>query len=257
MCCRPHALLLGGLVVASGCAFVGGGTSRGPRGQWPDAVPAVRNVSGREVMVLDDGAVVVFMRHKGPFEGVVADLVTDLVDGGWQVLDAKGSLYSRSIAGCGSSCEELRFYAVTRKLGPASETLLRVSAPTELRAPPQLTSPCEPVTLARDTLDEASRYGPIYDVDLDRDGRLDVYVPRAEGDRVVWDARVMRGACGHLVGTFERLPGDPHTTKLGEDALVDLTIAEEHIDEDGRRRGVPVTYHFDGQRYVRPEASPS
>ncbi len=208
-------------------------------------------------MVLDDGAIVMFMRHKGPFEGVVAGLVADLVDGGWQVLDAKGTLYSRSIAGCGSSCDTLRFYAVTRKLGPASETLLRVSGPSELRPRASLPGPCEDVTLARRQTDAASRFGPIYDVDLDRDGQLDVYVPRAEGDRVVWDARVMRGSCGHLVGTFERLPADPHTTRFGEAALVDLTIAEERVDDDGRHRRVPVTLHFDGRRYVRPEASPS
>jgi len=140
-------------------------------------------------------------------------------------------------------------------MGPISETLLRVSSPHEIRPPLKLQGACVPVELATTQLDEAARYAPIYDVDLDRDGRLDGYVPRFDGEAVVWDAYVMRGGCGHAVGTFPRPPADPHTTEMGESGLVDLTVSELAVDEHGREHKVPVTYRFDGTRYVRPEPS--
>lgn len=228
-------------------------------------MPALRNTSSREQIQLSNGAVVLFFRHSGPFESAFSDLTRDLTAGGWQILDVKGNVYSQAMSGCGPTCDDLRFYAVTRRKGPKSDTLLRISSPTEHRPTVQFSGVCTPIAVARPELDAASRFAPIYDVDLDRDGRLDVYVPRipeegeAEGDEdgVVWDAYVMRGACGYRVGTFVRLPAEPHTTEMGEAGLVDLTMAETSVDEDGRRRQRPVTFHFDGTRYVRPEPSPS
>ncbi len=86
---------------------------------------------------------------------------------------------------------------------------------------------------------------------------MDGYVPRFDGVNVVWDAYVMRGSCGHRVGTFGRLPSDPHTTELGPAGLVAVTVAEPSVDKDGRRRKTPVTYRFDGTRYVPPKPSRS
>lgn len=252
---RLAAVLVGGLALP-GCFFGGTGTAHGgSRGGWPAAVPAIRNASAREQIAVPGGGMAMFFRHTGPFQTAFASLVEDLQTGGWQVLDAKGSLYSQSIAGCGPSCDELRFYAVTRRIGPRSRTVLRVSFGADIQPPVQFASPCVPVALSTPVLDEASRYSPVYDVDLDRDGRLDAYVPRFDGEDVVWDAYAMRGACGHLVGTFPRLPADPHTTAMSSTGLVDLTVAEPRIDEDGRERRVPITYHFDGTAYVPPEPS--
>ena len=240
------------LLLTSGCFGLGG---RGARGRWPADVPAIRNASSREQILLPNGGVVLFLRHSGPFASAFSELVADLHAGGWQILDAKGSLYSQSISGCGRTCDELRFYAVTRRSGPRSETLLRVSSADDIRPPVEFSTPCVPVALSTPKIDEASRYSALYDVDLDRDGRLDAYVPRWDGEAVVWDAYAMRGACGHLVGTFPRLPGNPHTTQMGSTGMVDLTVAEPQVDEDGRERRVPVTYRFNGTVYERPEPS--
>jgi hypothetical protein len=201
--------------------------------------------------------VVLFFRHTGPYESAFSGFVSDLTQGGWQILDSKGSLYSQSISGCGVNCDALRFYAVTRRTGPVSETLLRVSGPGENRPQVELEGICVSLPLLKPRLDPASRYGPLFDVDLDRDGYLDGYVPRFDGVEVVWDVYVMRGSCGYRVGTLPRLPADPHTTELGSSGLVDLTVAEPSIDPDGRRRKTPVTYRFDGARYVPPQPSPS
>lgn len=242
------------LMGLASCGFAS--PRRGARGSWPQSLPAILNTSSREQILLPNGAQVLFLRHRGPFESSFAGLTRDLVAGGWQVLDVKGNVFSQAMAGCGQSCDDVRFYAVTRRVGPVSETLLRISSPAEHGPPLELTGPCTPVAVARPELDAASRYAPIYDVDLDRDGRLDAYVPRAEGEDVVWDAYVMRGACGVRVGTFTRLPADPHTTAMGDSGLVDLTMAETIVDEDGRNRQIPITFRFDGTRYVRPEATP-
>ena len=198
-----------------------------------------------------------FYRHTAPLEQVFADLVEDLTVGGWTIKDTKGSLYARAMAGCGSTCDELRFYAVTRRFGGVSETILRVTGPADIQPSVPLKGACEPVPISAETFDEASRYAPVYDVDLDRDGQLDVYVPRWNGSKVVWDARVMRGTCGHLVGTFPRLPADPHTSKLSSAVLVDLTVSLEVELDNGRRRKVPVTYSFDGSNYVAPDDAPA
>ncbi len=260
----PHALgrpaarraLVFAVLLTSGCAGLGGtGGQRGAKGSWPADVPPIRNAGSREQIPLSGGGVVLFFRHTGPFQSAFSDLVEDLTAGGWQILDVKGSLYSQSMSGCGPSCDDLRFYAVTRRLGPRSETLLRVASKAEIRPEVGFETPCVPVPLARAELDESSRFGPIYDVDLDRDGRLDAYAPRFDGERVVWDAYAMRGACGHPARTFPRLPADPHTTEMGESGLVDLTVSEPVVDEDGRERKVPVTYRFDGTSYLRPEPS--
>lgn len=235
-----------GLVALDGCS----------QGRWPAHVPPIQ-ASSREQITLPNGAIVLFFRHTGLFESVFSDLVSDLTAGGWQILDSKGSLYSQSISGCGVNCDELRFYAVTRRMGPISQTLLRVSGPDENRPQVELEGSCVSVSIAKRRLDPASRYGPLFDVDLDRDGRLDGYVPRFDGVNVVWDAYVMRGSCGHRVGTFSILPADPHTTVLGPTGLVNLTFAEAEVGEDGRHRKVPVTYRFDGVQYVKLQPSPS
>lgn len=250
----PYALGFAALLT-SGCFGLGGTGGRGGQGRWPANVPAVRNAASREQISLPGGGVVLFFRHTGPFQSAFSGLVADLSAGGWQILDAKGTVHSQSLSGCGPDCDELRFYAVTRRVGYRSETLLRVYSPDEIRPPLELSTPCVPVMLSLEELDASSRYAPIYDVDLDRDGRLDVYVPRLEGEDVVWDAHVMRGGCGHHVGTFVRLPADPHTTEMGPEGLVPLTVAEPQVDEDGRERKVPVTYRFNGTAYERPEPS--
>lgn len=251
-----HAVRRLTMSIAFMCASSVGIEGCGSQGRWPAHVPGIQAAS-REQLSLPGGAVVLFFRHTGPYESAFSGLVSDLTAGGWQILDSKGSLYSQSISGCGVNCDELRFYAVTRRMGPISETLLRVSGPTENRSRVPLEGICVSVPLAKRKLDPASRYGPLFDVDLDRDGYLDGYVPRFDGVAVVWDAYVMRGSCGHRVGTFPKLPADPHTTELGPTGLVDLTVAEPSIDKDGRRRKTPVTYRFDGARYVRPRPSPS
>ncbi len=217
----------------------------------------MRNVASRELLRPTPGSSVSFYRHTAPLEQVFADLVEDLTVGGWTIKDTKGSLYARAMAGCGSTCDELRFYAVTRRFGGVSETILRVTGPADIQPSVPLKGACEPVPISAETFDEASRYAPVYDVDLDRDGQLDVYVPRWNGSKVVWDARVMRGTCGHLVGTFPRLPADPHTSKLSSAVLVDLTVSLEVELDNGRRRKVPVTYSFDGSNYVAPDDAPA
>ncbi|MBV1858306.1 MAG: hypothetical protein KUG77_07830, partial [Nannocystaceae bacterium] len=182
--------------VAFMCLGAPGMHGCGSQGRWPAHVPGVQAAS-REQLLLPGGALVLFFRHTGPFESAFSGLVSDLTTGGWQILDSKGSLYSQSISGCGVSCDEVRFYAVTRRMGPISETLLRVSGPSENRPQVELEGVCVSVPLAKRKLDPASRYGPVFDVDLDRDGRLDGYVPRFDGAAVVWDVYVMRGSCGH------------------------------------------------------------
>ncbi len=239
-----------GMALLMGCTFIGKQPARRGARRWATGVPPVRGTSGLESIEQPGGSKVLFMRHSGPFDRAFAILVQDLESGGWTIRDSRGGTYYRAISGCGESCETQRFYAVTRRQGPTSTTLLRVTSTRELGAKPTFSTSCEPVGIALPTLDEAARYGPVYDVDLDRDGRLDVYVPRAEGDDIVWDAVVMSASCGHRVGTFVRLPADPHMNLLGPGGLVDLTVSEPRVDDDGRTRRVPVTYRYDGTSYV-------
>jgi hypothetical protein len=130
--------------------------------------------------------------------------------------------------------------------------------PAEFTRRVRLPAGCEPVALARELeLHRSVGVQPVRDVDLDRDGRLDAFVPRVGTEvlpgetqpRVVWDALVMRDGCGHTVGTFTEVPYDDHFAAVGPRGLVDLTVRSRKAI-DGRAVRVVERMRFTGARYV-------
>ena len=131
--------------------------------------------------------------------------------------------------------------------------------PAEFSRRVRLPGGCETVALARELeLQRGVRVQPVRDVDLDRDGRLDAFVPRL-GDvmpgetepRVVWDALVMRDGCGHRVGTFTEVPYDDHFAVVGPRGLLDLTVRSRKTI-DGKAVRVVERMRFTGVRYEEP-----
>jgi hypothetical protein len=216
--------------------------------RWPARVAAIDGVSGVEHYRLRHGGTVLFFRVGGSLDEATAVVLQALQAEGWPLLEHHGAGRVRVVTGCAPDCGGDRFYLVIRQeLVGRVHAILRMIAPGEFTQEVPLPEGCESVALARDLA--LGRVQPVRDVDLDRDGRLDAFVPR-RGDevlpgetepRVVWDALVMRGGCGHRVGTFSAVPYDDHFAPVGPHGLIDLTV---------RSDGEVVRMRFTGTQYV-------
>ena len=212
-----------------------------------------------------------FFRHSLSLEAAWRDVLTSLEADGWSLNEGSGSGRIFNVSACRPDCDTLRLYAVAREESGTSTITLRVIEPGEFDRRVRLPGRCEGVTL--DPVDPQSRlaaYMPVHMVDLDRDGRLDVFLPRpreqtqklpipTEGDlpaslpgvEVQWDAYVMRGECGHFVGTFDGLPEEEHFAPPGRKGLVDLRAPVFEVGDDDEVRRIKRAFWFDGDAYVQ------
>jgi hypothetical protein len=220
--------------------------------RWPARVPIVDGVHDVEHYRLRHGGTVLFVRFRSSLDEATRSLLHALSAERWRLLEHHGAGRLRTISGCAPDCDDARFYVVLRQeLAGRVYAILRLTGPGESTRRVRLPEACQPVALAQDL--ELHRDGgvqPVRVVDLDRDGRLDAFVPRrvttdAES-RVVWDALVMRDGCGHRVGTFTDVPYDDHFAPVGPHGLIDLTVRSRQ--PDGER--VVERMQFTGTRYV-------
>lgn len=238
---------------------------------WAPEVPAVGAGFDVERYDLQQGGRVLFFRHSAPLEAAWTDVLTNLRTAGWEFVDHRASGRVWSVSACHPDCDARRFYAVARELrGTTVGVVVRVIEPGEFNRRVRLPGECVRVAIGhRDAGHRSASYMPIFSVDLDRDGRLDAFVPRPRpaqdvevlahglehgiaaisGGAVVWDAYVMRGACGHRVGTFDAVPDEEHFAPPGRRGLIDLRAPVFDKDEEGDVRRVSRAYWFDGQRY--------
>lgn len=199
-----------------------------------------------------------FFRNTLSLEEASVGLRSALVDAGWTLTMHRGSAMIRSFSGCNGDCAQGRFYAVVKlERNGAVTTTMRMATPGEFGRKVPLRGECAPVALARPGgRDAASRFAPVFSADLDRDGRLDGFVPRTstvedgdEAPEVVWDVVVTRGECGHVVGTLWGIPIDSEFAPLGTRGLADLILVSRR-EIDGKRRRVIEQISFNGKRYA-------
>ncbi|HEX5503429.1 MAG TPA: hypothetical protein VFW96_12460 [Thermomicrobiales bacterium] len=126
------------------------------------------------------------------------------------------------------------------------------------QAPPPLPGPCVPVPRVRNEVhsrDGAARWvvetHTVPDLDLDGHGSPVVLVPAADPDlypdTLRWTLYIMRGECGHAVGTIDGL--DDPALEAGEShGLRNLSTLRP--SGPGPRGALVLTpYTFDGRRY--------
>ncbi len=227
--------------------------------RWPSRVPTIDGVSSVAHYRLRHGGAVLFFRPSGSLDEATAAVLQALREGGWRLLDHHGAGRVRTLSGCAPDCDGERFYLVIRQeLVGRVHAILRLIAPSERAKEVTLPEACEPIALAEDlALHRGGGVQPVRDVDLDRDGRLDAFVPRRTdevlpGDtqpQVVWDALVMRDGCGHRVGTFTAVPYDDHFAPVGPHGLIDLTVRSRKTTDGQVVREVE-RYRFTGAQYV-------
>lgn len=227
--------------------------------RWPANVPTIEGVYGIEQYRLRHGGMVVFFRAGGSLDDVTAALLEALTSDGWLLREHHGSGQVRAIAGCVIDCTRERFYAVVRQeIAGNVHAIVRTIGPGEFSRRVRLPEGCARVELARDPeLHRGVGVQPVRDVDLDRDGRLDAFVPRLGDEvlpgethpRVVWDAMVMREDCWHTVGTFTEVPYDDHFATAAPRGLIDLTVRSRKV-EGGAVVRVVEELRFTGARYV-------
>jgi hypothetical protein len=256
------------LALAMGCTFAPTSTrawSMPPEGEavevsrrWPARVPTIEGAHRVAHYRLRHGGTVLFFRFSGSLDEATASLLVALEEDGWELREHHGAGRIRSLTGCVKDCETERFYVVVKQeLVGNVHAIVRMIGPAEFSRRVRLPGGCETVALARELeLQRGVRVQPVRDVDLDRDGRLDAFVPRL-GDvvlpgetqpRVVWDALVMRDGCGHDVGTFTEVPYDDHFAVVGPRGLLDLTVRSRKVI-DGKTVRVVERMRFSGTRY--------
>ena len=227
--------------------------------RWPARVPTIEGVSSVAHFRLRHGGAVLFFRPSGSLDEATAAVLQALQGEGWPLLDHHGAGPVRALSGCAPDCDRERFYLVIRQeLVGRVHAILRIIGPDELAQQVELPDGCEVVALADDlALHRGGGVQPVRDVDLDRDGRLDAFVPR-RGDEVlpgetepqiVWDALVMRDGCGHRVGTFTEVPYDDHFAPVGPHGLIDLTVRSRKA-KDGEVVREVERMRFTGERYA-------
>jgi hypothetical protein len=103
-------------------------------------------------------------------------------------------------------------------------------------------------------------------VDLDGDGILDAFVPlHGRGqcpEEGMWDVYVMRGACGHRVGTIGPgwLAPDTMSAALDRSGFRPLTMVSEHVRMGTRPPPIPemltttTAYRYGEQGYAKQKA---
>ena len=137
--------------------------------------------------------------------------------------------------------------------------------------PPQRARTIDVVSMGIDQFGERHqdssywRMGSDVGADLDGDGAPEIYVPHASQGRCPWDiphdVYVMRGACGHLVGTIvgtldddaTRLSRFEHGLRVAHTRASWTSHVREHPDPVHHTR--TWTYTFDGRRLRQTDAS--
>ena len=92
----------------------------------------------------------------------------------------------------------------------------------------------------------------VRDEDLDGDGNIDSFVKPAWGcgDACKRSAYVMRGHCGHYVGTFPSVDRyEALDTK--SNGLRDLSTRPRRVEDDGNMHCYQVVLKFDGTQYQK------
>jgi hypothetical protein len=208
-----------------------------------------------------DGEVLFFRSMRGVGE-VWSELFVGMQKAGFRMGVQRGNGWRRTFAACKPDCDSRRYYGVvTSSLGEGTHAVIRSIAPLEFERAPVLSGACTEVAVTTDLVQDAQLlYRQLLDIDLDRDGVLDPMVPRAVADRdgdgrasreeTVWDLFVMRGGCGHFVGTIPDQPSADHFFPVGPKGLIDLVVVRRVRDKHVTER-----YAFDGQRYVVAEQS--
>lgn len=90
----------------------------------------------------------------------------------------------------------------------------------------------------------------VRDEDLDGDGVVDAFVKPgwACGDSCVRSVYVVRGTCGHYVGSFPSMDNYfAHETK--SNGLKDISTRPRHMEEDSQIHCYEQVYKFDGTKY--------
>jgi len=228
--------------------------------RWPSRLPRIPGAFDIEHYGLGSGGTLLVFRHGEALEDVWVELLRATSDAGWRYIDDRSSGRTRTLSACSPDCATRRFYIVARKRGIDGVTVIvREVALSEFVSPSFASAnswslPLEPKCdlvqwLADQPLGESARHAPIIDIDLDRDGRLDVLLPTNGFHGVEWEAFVLRGSCAHEVG---RLPGKPradHASAVGPNGLLDLSVSVR-MGEVDRPTHVEKTLRYDGGRFV-------
>jgi len=229
--------------------------------KWPAWMPRISGALDVEWYRLHDRGEVLFFRSMEGVGEVFEQVFSSMQDGGFRMGAQRGNGWRRTFSACKPDCDTRRYYGVvTSSFVEGTHAVVRSSVPPE--SAPVLAGACTEITVTTDLVQDAQLlYRTLLDLDLDRDGVLDPMVPRVLEDRngdgrasreeTVWDLFVMRGDCGHFVGTLPDQPRADHFFPVGEHGLIDLVVVRRVQDKHVTER-----YTFDGQRYVLAEQSP-
>jgi hypothetical protein len=221
-------------------------------------LPSIGSVYDVERYELRQGATVLFFRHPLPLDAAFEDVFGRMAAAGWSFSDERGAGNVRTFSACPTDCEQQRLYVIMKEDRTGHViAVVRWPGATEARRGLRLPGACVPIGLT-----EAGGWMPVLDVDLDRDGRLDLFVPRRanppdpseDGEvqpraEVVWDAYVMRGDCGYAVGSFGAVPPSDHASEPGRRGLIDLAVPDR-TTVDGVQQWVAEVWWFDGSKYA-------
>jgi hypothetical protein len=229
------------------------------RHRWLAEVPAMDGAFDVERYELARGGAMLTYRSNQPFDTAWTTLFDGLLDAGWNIVDNRGSFRRRALTACWPDCDTRRYYVVAiRGLGDDVRVVVRAMGPQEFAKPVPLEGPCVEPPYARAVEAAPARYAPVFDFDLDRDGRLDLLVPRVDEDAkpvpgermpMLWDVYVTRGACGVMVATLPDVPADDVASPTSEGGLIDLAV-RRRVTVDGQPKRVLELHRFAGGRYV-------